>query len=141
MVTNPMRQQTEAPVQVAQPSPSASAIGPARKPYEEPALLRNPDLVDRIFDYIASELPQIKLLAEEQARLKTAVRAEFAGERTYVAGRLAADKRLRLVREVLALFNGRNASEVARRLGISRASVYRFIKQPGGVARYQAQKK
>jgi Mor family transcriptional regulator len=31
----------------------------------------------------------------------------------------------------MVLFNGRNAAEVARRLNISRASVYRIIKTPG----------
>jgi len=41
------------------------------------------------------------------------------------------DKNTR-ARKVLALFNGRNAREVARKLGISRTSVYRYLKQPGG---------
>nr|WP_305683079.1 helix-turn-helix domain-containing protein [Hydrogenophaga sp.] len=33
------------------------------------------------------------------------------------------------------MFNGRNAREVARRLGIGRATVYRLIKQGGGEKR------
>jgi DNA-directed RNA polymerase specialized sigma subunit len=37
-----------------------------------------------------------------------------------------------MARKALALFNGRNAREVARRLGISRPHVYRLLKQPGG---------
>jgi Mor family transcriptional regulator len=40
-------------------------------------------------------------------------------------------ERDRMVAEVMVLFNGRNAAEVARRLNISRASVYRIIKTPG----------
>ena len=91
-----------------------------------------PDLVDRIFDYILSDPAMATAMRGMRSRetdpvedLKAAVRAEFQGEECYIAGRRvqAAD--------VLALFNGRNASEVARRLDISRATVYRHIKQPG----------
>lgn len=87
-----------------------------------------PDLVDRIFDYLLAEVPAI---AEKSDQLKAAVRAEFKGEECYIAGR-PASARQETVTQVLALFNGRNASEVARRLGISRAQVYRCLKQPGG---------
>lgn len=85
----------------------------------------DPDLVDRIFDYVLVMLPEI---AERAAEVKDAVREEFRHERVYIRG----DKRQALARRVLALFNGRNASEVARALNISRASVYRHLKQPGG---------
>lgn len=85
-----------------------------------------PDLVDRIFDYLLAEVPA---LAGSADRLKQAVRSEFAGEECYVQGR----SRESTAASVLALFNGRNASQVARELGISRATVYRAIKQPGGV--------
>ena len=36
-----------------------------------------------------------------------------------------------MVAEVLRTFNSRNATELARRLQVSRATVYRWIKQPG----------
>ena len=87
-----------------------------------------PDLVDRIFEYIFSD-PALALTIEQSSlsNLKAAVRAEFSGERHYIA------KRNPRVTQVLALFDGRNATEVARRLGISRATVYRVIKQPGGL--------
>lgn len=89
-----------------------------------------PDLVDRIFDYILSEFPRIgELGAERVGELKSAVRSEFKGEECYIAGR-PATARQELVVQILALFNGRNATEVARRLNISRATVYRVIKQP-----------
>lgn len=87
----------------------------------------HPDLVERIFDYLLEEFPQ---LAGDQPRLKkaeAAVRAEFAGSEVYLQKRKGQD----LAAEVLRLFNGRNASEVARRLGIHRATVYRYLKQPG----------
>jgi Mor family transcriptional regulator len=95
-----------------------------------------PDLVDRIFDYILSD-PTLARAIEQSAlaqkntvpKLKAAVRAEFKGEECYIAGR-PASARQELVSKVLALFNGRNASEVARQLGIGRATVYRCLKQP-----------
>ena len=92
-----------------------------------------PDLVDRIFEYIFSD-PALAAAIQKSTqadtsvdKLKTAVRAEFAGEREYIT------KRHSRAKQVLSLFNGRNASEVARRLNISRATVYRIIKQPGGL--------
>jgi Mor family transcriptional regulator len=97
-----------------------------------------PDLVDRIFDYIFQD-PALSLamqrMPEAQGKkldaLKASVRAEFKGEECYIAGR-PATARQETVTQVLALFNGRNAREVARKLNISLASVYRHIKQPGG---------
>lgn len=96
-----------------------------------------PDLVDRIFEYILSDptlAAAIAKSAEESkanvSKLKAAVRSEFRGEECYIAGR-PATARQELVSQVLSLFNGRNATEVARRLNISRTSVYRYIKQAG----------
>lgn len=89
----------------------------------------DPDLVDRIFDYILQELPSLK---PRMAEMKAEVRAEFQGEECYIPMRGATDRQQR-VQQVLALFNGRNASDVARRLQISRSTVYRLLKQPGTV--------
>lgn len=86
-----------------------------------------PDLVDRIFDYILAEFPQISASVQKH---KAAVRAEFKGEECYIAGK-PATARQQQVSQVLALFNGRNASEVARRLQIGRTTVYRVLKQHG----------
>ena len=91
-----------------------------------PDLFEDPDLVDRIFDYIVEMFPEMS--ARELSGAKAAVRAEFAGSETYLRKRRSASAQ---AAEVLALFNGRNASEIARRLRISRASVYRYIKQAG----------
>lgn len=110
---------------------------PAQRNIEE--LIRDkPDLVDRIFDYIfadpvlAQAMQSLPDMATQRVdEIKTAVRSEFRGEECYIAGR-PASARQQMVSQILALFNGRNASEVARRLGISRATVYRVIKQPGG---------
>lgn len=89
--------------------------------------LDSPDLVDAIFDYVVAEFPEIR---ERAAALRGAVREEFRGIETYIPQR-STSERQKLVHEVLRLFNGRNATEVARRLNISRATVYRYIKTAG----------
>ncbi|HRH21476.1 MAG TPA: helix-turn-helix domain-containing protein [Brevundimonas sp.] len=105
----------------------------AKPPALQDLIAAEPDLVDRIFDYLLAEFPQIAGLPPDKiATTKAAVRAEFKGEECYIAGR-PASARQEMVSNVLALFNGRNAAEVARRLQISRRTVYRIIKQPGGV--------
>jgi hypothetical protein len=93
-----------------------------------PPVITDPDLVDRIFDYLLAEFPQIA--GKDLEATKQAVRAEFRGERPYVSLR-GPTERQKQVSEILNLFNGRNAREVARRLGISRPTVYRRLKQAG----------
>lgn len=83
-----------------------------------------PDLVDRIFDYLLKEVPEFRDCAQ---RVKGAIRDEFAGEECYIRGRDP------IAPQVLALFNGRNATEVARTLRIGKTTVYRVIKQSGDV--------
>lgn len=98
----------------------------ARNPRpDDPRRLADPDLVDRIFEYIREEFPEIP--SARVADLRAATRAEFGGDRQYIR----TDRRRALAAEALRLFNGRNATEVARRLGISRATVFRLLKQPG----------
>ncbi len=98
-----------------------------KKPTLEEMIKAKPDLVDRIFEYILTEMPSIAASVEKH---KEAVRAEFKGEKCYIAAR-PPTVRQQTAAQVLALFNGRNATEVARRLGIGKATVYRLIKQPG----------
>lgn len=100
-----------------------------KKPITPPPTITDPDLVDRIFEYILAELPELR---ERVEALKPDVRAEFRGEDCYIPS-IAATERQARVQQVLALFNGRNVTEVARRLQISPATVYRIIKQPGTV--------
>lgn len=88
-----------------------------------------PDLVDHIFEYLGAE----RLLDARGAdleRAKAAVRDYFGGEGVYIARR-PASARHALAVEVLSAFDGRNATEIARRLKIGRATVYRIIKQAG----------
>lgn len=93
-------------------------------------LASDPDLVDRIFEYVVDLIPEISGTPARLAEAKSAVRAEFRGERHYIRGDRNTERQA-LARQVLSLFNGRNATEVARRLRISRATVYRLIKQAG----------
>lgn len=86
-----------------------------------------PDLVDRLIDYVVRLQPT---LAEHRASIERDIRAECGGDRWYVQARPQNERQQR-VADVLRLFNGRNATEVARLLHISRATVYRIIKQPG----------
>lgn len=90
-------------------------------------LAAEPDLVDRIFDYLLAEFPQLAGDAARVRRAQTAVRAEFAGEEVYIQKRSSKE----IAAEVLRMFDGRNATEVARRLRIHRATVYRYLKQAG----------
>lgn len=92
------------------------------------------DLVDRIFDYLLLEIPGFAdgVQSAKLAELKNAVRTEFKGDRQRISPRTASARRDQAM-QVLSLFNGRNATEVARRLDISRASVYRILKQAGQV--------
>ncbi|MGG7604642.1 Mor transcription activator family protein [Massilia sp. BKSP1R2A-1] len=87
----------------------------------------NPDLVDAIFAFIETEFPD---MASRTAVLKEEVRREFSGIEIYIPRRSVAERE-RITAEVLRVFDGRNAVEVARRLGIGRATVYRIIKQAG----------
>lgn len=116
-------------------TPKASK-SPARPPALQ-QIAADPDLVDRIFEYILADselgaaVAKMAQGAEKIEDLKHSVRSEFRGEECYIPA-TSPTERQRKVSRVLALFNGRNATEVARQLGISRGSVYRYIKQSGG---------
>lgn len=88
----------------------------------------DPDVVDLIFERFVAHFPEIS--AASLAELKADMRSQIAGDAHYIAKRPPAERQ-RLVLQVLEQFNGRNASEVARRLGIGRTTVYRILKQPG----------
>lgn len=98
------------------------------------AAFDDPDLVDRIFEYLVEIFPEIGASEQKLAEAKSDVRAEFAGENVWVANKRQADlarERKDRAQRVLALFNGQNATEVARELGIHRVTVYRYLKQAG----------
>jgi DNA-binding NtrC family response regulator len=88
-----------------------------------------PDLVDRIFDYLIELRPELASWSELEAA-KLQVRDEFGGEKQY-ARTNSARKTAQRVRDVLSLYNGRNAAEIARKLQIGRSTVYLYLKQAG----------
>lgn len=90
----------------------------------------SPDLVDRMFEYLIELLPELRGSAASVERVEQQLRKEFAGRAVYLPVRSSVDKAEER-QQVLRLWNGRNATSVARTLGISRATVYRHLKQPG----------
>jgi hypothetical protein len=84
------------------------------------------DLVDRIVAFLAAHRPELATIARG---VEAQLRAEFGGGDHYVrAVQVPRDQR---VDQVLSAFNGRNCSEVARELGISRVTVWRRLRQAG----------
>lgn len=84
------------------------------------------DFVETLFDMLVAAG---KISQSQALEAKPFVRSHFGCERYYVAAnRPGADAEQR-ARAVLSMFNGRNAREVARRLGIGKTTVYRIIKQ------------
>lgn len=128
--TKAARKATEKAAQAAidQARESAQAQG---DPAFTPERFLEPDFVDQVFAYLLAEFPQL-FSAEDPQRVKAAVRDELGGVHAGWVRRAPDEGRRRqLGPQVLHLFNGRNATEVARRLRISRATVYRLLKQQG----------
>lgn len=111
-----------APPRAVQPAPNNKAKAAASI-----AAAAEPDLIEAMVAYVISVEPALQA---KRAEITADLRAEFGGQRVYLSARPQTDREKR-VRNILSLFNGRNATEVARRLGVSRATVYRTIKQPG----------
>jgi transcriptional regulator of acetoin/glycerol metabolism len=88
----------------------------------------DPDLVDRIFDHILSLLPELRT---HEGDLKGTIRREFGGTEQYVRSEAVERRQRDIEVKVRRMFDGRNASHIARVLGISRATVYRCLKQSG----------
>ncbi len=109
--------------------PQSKAAFEAAKPEEVDADFV-PDLVDRMFDYLVELVPEIQRGDAGLERVQAALRKEFAGQEVYIPARSSVSKAEER-RAVLKLWNGRNATTIARSLGISRATVYRYLKQPG----------
>jgi Mor family transcriptional regulator len=86
--------------------------------------MKNADVLDRIFQMIQQLGPALD--EKKLAEVKAAVREEFGGERGIY--KKSPEDRQRLINEVFRRFNGTNATTLARELGISRPSVYRYLK-------------
>lgn len=107
---------------------SKTVFNTAKREELDPDFL--PDVVDRMFDYLVELVPEIQRTEAGLERVQAALRKEFAGQEVYIPARSSVSKAEER-RAVLQLWNGRNATTIARSLGISRATVYRYLKQPG----------
>lgn len=87
---------------------------------------RQRDLVTAMFDLLEETHPDV--IKPHRDVLEADVRHYMKGARGTIMDKPDSETR---ARRVLALFNGRNAREVARKLGIGKTSVYRYIKQAG----------
>lgn len=110
---------------VQQKSKTASSATAVTRPQFAP----EPDLVARMVAFIGQERPELD--AGTLAAVEQRLRQEFGGDTVYVAKHTTRD-RGDLVAQVRRMFNGRNATEIARRLKIGRATVYRMVKTAGG---------
>lgn len=99
----------------------------------EQRLQHDPDFVDRVWAYMLATWPQHlqAIPADEVQTVKQRIRQQERGERPYITPAGAAQREQR-AQQILELFNGRNAREVARAIGCGRATVYRVLKQHGG---------
>ena len=102
-----------------------------KQPKHPGPVITDPDLVDRIFEYLLDQFPQMRTTPDaDLQKTKLALRDEFGSDKAYIRSGTQT-RRAETTRQILALFNGRNATEIARKLQISRATVYRKIKQEG----------
>jgi Mor family transcriptional regulator len=94
------------------------------------------DIGDRIQTIAHEVAAQIMLekateISEEIAvRLEQRLRTEMAGDRGYISIESTISRKEKHDR-VRRMFNGRNATEIARELNIGRSTVYRILKTPG----------
>jgi hypothetical protein len=101
------------------------------KPPNFSGRMADPDFVDRVWDYMLQSFPQLAGIPSGQVDdVKQHIRRSERGERPYITPASAASRE-REAQHILRLFNGRNATEVAREVGCSRAKVYRVLKQAG----------
>jgi len=119
---------------IDQPTPTESqpAPKPAATRHVLSELFSDPDLVDiilaRFLELIPNEADSTNIRLA-----KAAVRRDFGGIDTYVRmfDGSPADRKEEVAEKVRRMFDGRNATQIARILNISRATVYRCLKQPG----------
>ena len=64
-------------------------------------------------------------------KIERRLRALMAGDRGYISSQSAADRQATHDR-VRRMFNGCNATQIARELHLGRATVYRILKRAGG---------
>lgn len=97
-------------------------------PSSQQIVSESADVVGRMLDQLCELMPEFRQDEAKRLHIEAQLRKEFGGQQVYVAS----GKSYEAVRQqVLRRFNGRNASTLAREYGIGRATVYRWLKQPG----------
>lgn len=86
------------------------------------------DIIDRFVARVRQEFPDAE--ADILKDLEGSLRDEFKGARPYIRSH-SADSRQQRLDKFRTIFNGVNADECARELGIARRTVYRLIKTAG----------
>ena len=93
---------------------------------------RDPDIVDRMFDYLLSTMPDLRERAAELAKAEHQLRSEFRASRgLHVRAPARDDERDEMRRQVLEFPPTTSAREVARRVGVSRSTVCRYRHDAG----------
>lgn len=87
------------------------------------------DLVSRIIDRLKTMRPELS--DSDAHHIERNIRAEFSGEQVYIRAERRKRDRQELTAEVRRRFNGRNARQIARVLGIGKTTVYRILQQEG----------
>lgn len=102
----------------------AAAISPT--PCLDRIIERDPDIVDRMFDYLLQQMPELAGRVGELAKAERALRSEFKASRGLHVRSPQADDRRELRAAVLSYPPGTSAGQVAREHGISAITVRRI---------------
>lgn len=89
----------------------------------EPQKVNRDDFVSEMLSVIASRCPEVRGSLPE---IEAWARARFGGMKWYAA---SFRDRQELVQKIRQDFNGRNISELAKRYGVSRRTIYRYLTQ------------
>lgn len=88
---------------------------------------------DDVQERITAALVRLGVSAETAGMVGAEITADisrcWSGERVYIGKK--DQERARIIDVVRRKFNGRNARELARELGVGRATIYRYIKIAG----------
>jgi Mor family transcriptional regulator len=85
------------------------------------------DIVTRIVERVQQIRPELS--AADVEHLEFSLRLEFGGEQVYIRARRRANHEL--THEIRRRFNGRNARQIARILGVGKTTVYRILRREG----------
>jgi CRP-like cAMP-binding protein len=107
----------------------AAAISPT--PGLDRLIERDPDIVDRMFDYLLQQMPELAGRAGELAKAERALRTEFRRHRGLHVRSPKSDETAEIRAKVQAYPIGTSKNAIARDLGISRMTVYRILAAAG----------